>query len=448
VAQPLPLALELPEDQLRAAPMAELPLPGAAKPKLRVGKLFARLGIGLLVLVGLVVAAVVWAVPWYVRRECIEQAAAHGVVLSLADVTLDATGFRLLDVHATSPALPGVSVQAAELGVEMTGLKPQRLTVRRGTLQLQGRWSDNATAFAKWRASGQGGRGGEWAPESLVADESRIVWQAPFAENARVEASNTHLQIVWASAGTELHARSDVVAVTIPAGGLGPWRVDIDRTPATSRLRVALDPAVPDACTVLVVGDDQRTTSIDVTVPRSPPARLGVAPALLGLKGKSLQVEASVHYATLGPRRADVSGKGGLYGIEASLPQPLDVTWDLTASGDPVAGLDVKKSHLTAGPLAGTMTGTLKAFDDGFRVDLAWAGGPVPCSAFEAPLGEGSPLDFAFQVRKLAQDTGMVRVQGTVRGRGTLAFDSRDPGSAHAQFAPETTCQVALFGQP
>ena len=448
MAQPLPLALELPDEHLRLAPMEDLPLPRAAGPGRRVGRVLARVGIGLLVLAGLAVAAVVWLVPWYVRRQCIEQAAAHGVVLSLADVTLDSTGFRLLDVHATSPALPGMSVEAAELQVDMSGLQPHELTVRRATLALQGKWSDNAVAFAKWRASGQGGRGGEWAPESLVAEESRIVWQAPFAENARVAASNTHLQIAWRATGTELHARSDAVTVTIPAGTLGPWRVDIDRTPAMSRMRVALDPAVPDACTVLVVGDDQQTTSVDVTVPRSPPARLGLAPSLLGLEGKALQVEATVHYATMGPKRADITGKGGVYGVEAGLPAPLDVTWDLSAQGDPVGGLDVKKSHLTAGPLTGATTGTIKAFDDGFRVDLAWSGGPMPCAAFEAPLGDGSPLDLAHQLRKLAEGTGVAKVQGTVRARGTLAFDSRDPGSTHAQFTPETNCSVALFGQP
>jgi hypothetical protein len=447
MAHPLPLALELPDEALRGAPMEDLPLPGPARPARRVRRLLVRLGIGLLVLVGLAVAAVMWLVPWYVRRECIAQAAEHGVVLSLDDVALESTGFRLLGVHATSPALPGVSVEAPELDVEMNGLQPHELTVRRATLTLAGKWSDNAAAFAKWRASGQGGRGGEWAPESLVAEESRIVWQAPFAENAHVDASNTHLQIAWRSSGTELHARSDAVAVTLPAGTLGPWRVDVDRTATMSRLRVALDPAVPDACTVLVVGDDQRTTSVDVTVPRSPPARLGLS-SLLGLKGRSLQVEAAFHYATMGPKRADANGKGGLYGVDAGLPAPLDVTWDLTASGDPTGGLDVKKSHLTAGPLTGAMTGTLKAFDDGFRVDLAWTGGPVPCSAFEAPLGEGSPLDLAYQLRKLAEGTGMARVQGTVRARGTLAFDSRDPASARAQFAPEAGCSVALFGQP
>ena len=447
MAQPLPLALELPLEQLQAAPARDVPPPRPARPRLRAGRLLVGAGVVLLVLGGAAAAALVWLLPWYVRTQCIQQAAAHGIALSVDDVDIDSTGFRLLDVKATSAALPGASVEAPEVEVETSGWQAQRLTVRRATLSLQGRWSDVSSAFAKWRASSTGGAGGTWAPVALVFDESRVVWQGLFAENARVEASNTHLEVDWRASGTEVHTRSDAFTLAIPGGGLGPWRVDVDRTPAMSRLRVALDPAVPDACTVLVVGDADHTTSVDVTVPRSPPARLGLSPRLLGLDGTSLQVEASLHYAALGTRRADVTGKGGLYGIQAKLPKPLDVTWDVSASGDPTAGLDMKKSHLTAGPLTGAMTGALKAFDEGFRLDLAWTGGPVPCAAFETPAPEGSPFDVALQLRKLAEGTGVVRVEGSVKGHGTLAFDSRDLGAARVQFAPEVGCSVSLFGQ-
>ncbi|HEX3343363.1 MAG TPA: hypothetical protein VHS09_02270, partial [Polyangiaceae bacterium] len=81
------------------------------------------------------------------------------------------------------------------------------------------------------------------------------------------------------------------------------------------------------------------------------------------------------------------------------------------------------------------------------RVDLAWTASPVPCSAFEAPLGGGNPLDVAFQLRKLAEGVGLAKVAGDVGARGSLAFDSRDLGSARVDFKPEVKCQVALFGQ-
>jgi hypothetical protein len=391
------------------------------------------------------VAFMVWVLPWLVRRECVQAAAAHGIALAIDDVALDADGFHLLGVVATAAALPGARAQAPQIDVTTSGLHPDRLTVHRAELTLTGSWTATEAALAAWRVSPQGGQGA-WAPATVVVDESRVVWQGPFAENARVEASNVRVDVSWpgGSAAT-VHARSDSVAIAVPQGKLGPWRVDIDRSPGTSRVRVALDPGVPDACTVLIVGDDARTTSVDVTIPRSPLARLGLPPMLFGLRGKALQVEASAHYGVQGTQRADATTKGGIYGIEASLPSALDVTWDGSATGEPKAGLDVKKAKLAAGPLSGALTGTVKTFEDGFRVDLAWSGGPVPCAAFDTPLGAGDPLDVAFQLRKLAEGVGLTKLSGDVRARGTLAFDSRDMGAARVEFTPEVSCQVALF---
>ena len=407
-----------------------------------------RVAVVLVVLGAVGAAVVVWVLPWYVRRECVEAAAAHGIALTIDDVTLGAAGFQLIGVHATSAALPGAKAQAPEIDVQMTGLHPDRMTVRRAELTLTGSYRTVDAAFAAWRASPTGGQGGAWAPTSLVVDESRVVWQGPFAENARVEAANTHLDVTWGAPSATVHARSDNVLVVVPGGKLGPWRVDLDRTPGTSRLRVALDPGVPDACTVLIVRSDDLTTSVDVKIPRSPLARLGLPPELVGLHGKALQVEAAVHFAAMGTQRDDATSKGGIYGIEAAgLPAAIDASWEGSASGDPRTGLDVKKAKLAVGPMVGAMTGTLKTFDDGFRLDLAWIATAVPCAAFEAPLGAGSPFDVAFQLRKLVEGAGLARVAGEVTARGGLTFDSRDMGAARVEFKPEVKCQVALFGQ-
>jgi hypothetical protein len=171
-----------------------------------------------------------------------------------------------------------------------------------------------------------------------------------------------------------------------------------------------------------------------------------VPPELVGLHGNALQAEATAHFGVIGAHGAEATSKGGIYGIEAGLPMALDVAWDGSASGDPRSGLDVKKARVAVGPLVGAMTGTLKTFDDGFRLDLAWIGTPVPCAAFEAPLGAGNPFDVAYQLRKLAEGVGLAKVAGEVTARGGLTFDSRDLGSARVVFTPEVKCQVALFG--
>jgi hypothetical protein len=442
-----PLQLDLPAQK----PDAELaPRKAAARsgPGANVRTIVTRGLLGLVVVGLAAAAATAFYLPRWIRQQFIDAAAAHGITLAIDGARIESGGFRLVGLRATAADLPGATASAPEIEVETSGLRPTRMTVRGAELTMSGPWSQVDAALAKWRASPGGGQGGDWAPTQLVIDESRIEWQKPVGDNGRIDAANVHLDVAWRTTGAEVHARSDKVTVGVPGGALGPWRVDLDRAPGTLRARVALDPGVPDACTMMIVGDDERTTHVDVVVPRSPPGRLGLSPKLFGLQGKDLQVEASIHYSDLGGDHAEVSATGGVHGIEAGgLPRALDVTWEASATGDPHKGMDIKKARLAAGPLVGLLSGTIKTFDDGFRVDLAWSAAAVPCNAFDTPLDDGQPFDIAYQLRKLAQATGITTVAGEVSARGTATLDSRDLGSTHLEFDPQASCRVSLFGQ-
>ena len=122
------------------------------------------------------------------------------------------------------------------------------------------------------------------------------------------------------------------------------------------------------------------------------------------------------------------------------LAKPLDVAWRVPPWGRPASTLDARNSRLAVGPLVGALTGTLKVFDDGFRIDLAWQAGPVPCRAFELPPPAGAPFDIAYQLRKLSESVGMTKIDGQVSARASLAFDSRDLGIARLDFLPEAKC--------
>jgi hypothetical protein len=446
--KPLPLALELPGP--KAAASVDAVVKGAPRSWPRV--LAVALG-GLLTLAALGAAAVEWALPWYVRRACIEVAAAHGIDLSVERAELDPGGFRLVAVRAALTAVPQAQAQAPEVAVQTSGLQPQKLTVRGAELTLRGPLAALEDGFARWRASPGGGQSGAWAPASLILDGGRLAWQAALGESVRVETADVHAQFLWhdaerAGPRLEMHARSDAVTVDLGGGkSLGPWRVDLDRTStgaAGTRMRVALDPAVPDACTLLVVGDGEHTTSVDLDIPRSPLPRLGLPESTSGAPGKGLQIEASLHYTALGPARADLRAKGGLYGVEspalAHSMRPVDVNWEGTASGDPTGGIDVRNARLAVGPLVGALTGTFKKFEDGFRLDLAWAGGPVPCQAFLVPLGLGQPFDIGYMIANIAK--AAPRGQASqVSAAIVLSFDSRDLGATKVDFTPEIRCE-------
>jgi hypothetical protein len=494
--KPGPLQLDLPAASAKPAGQTATERGGSRAP--RYMRVLAS-ALGVLVLIAALAAAVAeWMLPWYVRRECIEVAAAHGIDLSVDDANISPDGFRLVGIRARSADVPGVRAQASEVEVETSGLRPNKVTVRGAELTLSGRWSVVDSDFEKWRESPAGGQAGAWAPTSLAIEGARVVWLAPIGENVRVEAADVHAEVTWSDHGADatsssfdhaaaraegtsqgadraggradganaaptgrgqypqLYARSDHVTVAVPGGTLGPWRMDIDRAPLGSRMRVALDPGVPEACTVLVVGGQERITSVDVVIPRSPLAHLGVPEKLLGLNGEGLQLDAAIHYSALGPTRADARANGSVHGIQApGLPLPIDIAWEGTLSGDATAGIDVKKARLAVGPLVGPLSGTLKRFDDGFRVDLAWAAGPVPCAGFAAALGLGQPFDIGYELRKLggaahpplragavnAWPGDVTKVKGDVRATVMISFDSRDLGATKVDFNPEIGCQ-------
>ena len=140
-------------------------------------------------------------------------------------------------------------------------MQAQTLTLRGADIALAGRPSAIEAALAGWNT----GAGGTWVPSKLVVDESRIVWQRALGDTVELDADRVHLETELFAGARELRARSDDVTVVLPGATFGPWRVDVDRMPNSARARVAFDPGVPDACTLLIVADDERTTSVDLT---------------------------------------------------------------------------------------------------------------------------------------------------------------------------------------
>ena len=444
-----PLVLELPAPGGRG----EKPGPSTAQPvrSPSTSRALARLAIG----AGVVAGGAGVAAPAHLscRGGCASASSTtrrRGASRSRSTTPRSARrGVRLTGVKATSAALPGASLVAPELDVETSGLRPVKLTVRGAELTLAGPWSEVEAAIAKWRApEGGAGGGGEAAAVALVIDGSRVVWETPAGGAGRIDGADVHVDFAL-QGGSDVHVRTPHVTVAAPGGQLGPWRVDVDRSSTMSRVRVALDPLVPDSCTALFVGDGARTTHADVVIPRSPPERLGLPPQLLGLHGKALQIEASIHYTDLGAGRA--GGERGEGGVRHRGAGPA--AGDRRVRGrrrrrrDPRQGMDLKNARLAVGPMVGALTGTAKTFDDGARLDVAWRAGPVPCTAFDAPLGDGEPFDIGYELRRLAEATGVTKITGNVSARATLAVDSRDLSATHVDFKPEVTCQVALFGR-
>jgi hypothetical protein len=190
--------------------------------------------------------------------------------------------------------------------------------------------------------------------------------------------------------------------------------VDAERTRRSWRLRLALDPEVPDGCFLLLVGDAVSVTAADLVVPRSPVSRLGVhGPSFAGVDVDA-QVEAALHYVAFGPTLAEVSSRGALHGVRLpGAAGPVDVTWDGAARGDPLSGIDVRRARLAIGAIEGALRGTWKMFDDGARLTLAWTVDPRACSTGVEKGGGGT---FAFDSRDLAATKVDLRVPAEAKG--------------------------------
>jgi hypothetical protein len=183
--------------------------------------------------------------------------------------------------------------------------------------------------------------------------------------------------------------------------------------------------------------------SIRVNVPRSPLSRIGVPPKSVGLAADA-DVEAQLAFertlagaatmtATLTLARAVFAGV------------PVDAELQLQAAGTAAAGLDVKHGSLRAGPLRANVTGTLKLFDDGARLALAWAAPPVSCEELGKKFAaQALGAQLGALAAQISGSMGL-KMTGEAVASGLITLDSRDVSGGSATMTSNETCGIALF---
>jgi hypothetical protein len=395
--------------------------------------------LAVLAVIGLAVATWVClkvVLPSYVRRTFIELAEARGIALEIASVEVSLHTLTLVGVRASLPEVPDADATAAEVSVAMSGLSAEHVAARGVAVAIHGRFASVASGFARWRAAPRVAQNGNGTLQTASFDEAKIVWAGVLGDTTEAHAMAAHLDLAWPGRTALVRARSDEVTVTCSAGAFGPWGFDFEQAPGSLRVRATLDPGLPDAATLLVLGDGSSIATVDVAIPRQPLSRLGLASAWPGAKGLSTAI--ALHFSKMPGGRADLTTKGGLFGaVVTALEKPIDVRWDGAATGDPRTGIDLRAVALAVGPVVGDVRGKLTTFDDGFALDATWRGAPVPCAAFSLPLVSGEISEIAYQLRKLGP---VGRLPGSVGGAASVRFDSRDLGATSATFKPEVTC--------
>jgi hypothetical protein len=345
---------------------------------------------------------------------------------------------------------PQLSGTADDVRVTLSGLTPAESSADGLAVTLDGPLEGIEKSLAAWSAA-QAHRETAGATASATAARSvswslgRVTWTRAFGQSAKIELANVAGEVDPVKAVTRM--TSDHATLTTGSTAFGPWGLSLERDAATTRLDVALDPVVKGGPSVVFLRDASDAVSVRANVPSSPLSRLGIPAKTVGLAADST-VEGTVDFEEDRSGASSLKGDVALGKATFGGGLPIDARVSLSASGEATRGLDVKQGTFTAGPLKGSVTGTLTLFDDGARLALAWKSQGVPCSEIGKQMAAEALGPLGSQLGAIAGDVGNViglRVSGEASASGLITLDSRDLAATSFAMTRNQTCGVDLF---
>jgi hypothetical protein len=398
----------------------------------------------------LVVAFIVFvfvALPIMLRSRCISMAAERGVTLTIDHVDIGLGDIRLIKMTFALDGVRQLTAHADDAEVTLSGFAPSNAMVHGLTVSIDGPVEDVQKSLDTWRAARA--KAAEASPQTsseqkISFAQGHVTWTRAFGQSAKLDAPDATGEIE-AVAGS-LRVTADHLTLGAGTATLGPWRTTLERDAQGTRTNIELDPVVHGGPSILYVRSPAGTISISSKIPRSPLSRLGFPAKALHL-GSDPSVEAQISFE---------EGLGGAATFVTSIQLsntvfsgvPLDVALQLRAVGDVTKGLDVKEGTLTAGPLVASLSGTMKVFDDGVRLTLAWTARPETCAEMGKQLAAQALGGLGKQLGTLAQGLGGVvglRVTGNAVASGLITLDSRDVSATSFGMTSNETCGLALF---
>lgn len=384
--------------------------------------------------------------PMVVRDRILADAREAGVDLTVERVGLSFSGVSVRGITAKTTRVPGAELRADEIFA--TGLSAREIRVQGLELKLEGPASAMVpSALDFFEQNRKRLAGGAAQPRKVAVVGARIAWTGLLGEGTSIYASDVGVDCESRSVGAEeIRANAGRFELKTKRTVLGPWAGTFDRNATTARLRLLLDPPVPDGPSVLVVFG-KSPTRITVKVPRSPLARLGIRPGDLGLPADpATEVEVMLEGGQSPNQLIEGSGTLDLFGVRlAGLKSPIDVRLAGSASGAPGKPLDLVKTTVTVGPFLANVTGTITPTDAGFRLDAGWRTQPLSCEKLvRAEAKSLGPIASALQ--DIAHRTGAARVTGTANASGLVKYDSKIPDEAAITFVTREACGLSIFG--
>lgn len=394
-----------------------------------------------------VIAVVLLVLPKVVRDRVVASAREAGVDLTVDRVGVGFGGVSLRGVIAKPQRVPGVVVTVDE--IYAVGFSAREVRARGIEIKIDGPITEVGPALLRVYEDNRprlAGSGGEARKVSISG--ARVTWTGLLGQGSRLDASDLGADLESRAAGAEeIRASMGRFEVKTAQALFGPWAMSFDRSAGTSRLRLLLDPPVPDGPSTLLVWSKASPLHLTVRIPRSPLARLGLRPTELGLPADpGTEVEMKLEGGQSPTTRTEGSGRIDLYGARLrGLNGPVDLKIEGSASGAPGKPLDLEKTVATVGPFTANVTGTITPNDTGFRLDAAWRTLPISCEKLvRAEAKSLGPIAAALQ--DIAHSTGAARVTGTAQGSGVVRYDTKTPDDATMTFLSKEACGLKIFG--
>jgi hypothetical protein len=415
--------------------------------------------LGALALMGFVARALF--VPAYVRSTTIEEAAAHGVTLTVKSASLSSDGVELQGLVASLAGVGALRITIPTADVRDVFSARTSVVLRKVEISMDGDAREVLASLGAWSAAHRGKTraSSEAMGGTIEMPAAHLTWTRLHDGVGRAEASleGTLGAPGGAAIADDGHLLGTNVRLETSSGTFGPWSLDVAVSLKGTRARLALDPAVPDGPNALLIVDASGESTFDVTVPRVPVTTLGIPRSVVrpGLPFPQA-TDVALHYAHSSDEQVVTSLRAGFYGLHVpELGGLVDAHLSGDVSGAAGASLPLKNGAVTLGPLRPS------AFPPALRANLAWKAEPVPCSALAAlptPTVAASDLtrkavtgdlgdlgELARDLGALGQAVGAVKVTGAFGATGTVAFDSDDPSHVKISTTTSNACGVALF---
>ncbi|CAN5510637.1 hypothetical protein BH09MYX1_BH09MYX1_25520 [soil metagenome] len=403
-AEPLPLsghALSAPAIPTTLAPPAKTTV-RKVPARGRATWLFALFGV-------LLIAAIVSA-PFLAKRNLQATLLAEGIHAEVDEVDLlsQIGSMRLVGATFTSPDVPGVTIHAKEVMVELNGnLSPTSVTLRDADITIDAAYASLLQSLDAWSkkyatttASG--------FPEStshLRVESAHVKWSQISGAGTSIEAKSLVLDVPRTQGralGADFVMNPTSINATAWGVTAGPWLLDVRRDGRQTKAHLAFDQTQPMTYTLDVASEE--TTTIDLRMPRAKPSELGLKPeAFGGIAQDPIFVDVAMH-AQLAKDKLDSTINVGVEALRVPNGPPVGFTFDSRMSG-PRTGAELLDAHLGLGAGSYPANGKVIVFSDGISLKL------------NVPLA-------------IKCD------DGTPRATLTVSLDTRNLGAAQVDFAP------------